>query len=116
MGAEVIEEVKGTAVRDISARASDITNDMTLGQLIDVSGNKILGMVADSTISGLSEDINGLAVNQLYADNIYTSSAKAEALRASFLRLKAARNITPQAREKSFSIRLTSITARTAKS
>lgn len=78
MGAEVIEEVKGTAVRDISARASDITNDMTLGQLIDVSGNKILGMIADSTISGLSEDINGLAVNQLYADNIYTSSAKAE--------------------------------------
>lgn len=69
------EEIKGTSVNDISSRAEGLTHDLTLGEIIDVSGNKILEMIADSTIDGLSEDINGLAINELYADSIYASAS-----------------------------------------
>lgn len=66
---------KGTKVGDMSSRATGITKDLTIGQLMNISGNKILDKIKDSTIESLSEDINGLAVNELYAENIYSPSS-----------------------------------------
>lgn len=71
-------EIKGTSINDVSVRAERITSDLTIGQLMDVTGNSMLEMLADSTIDGLSEDINKLAVNQLYASSIYASGKSAE--------------------------------------
>lgn len=68
------EEIEGTKVAQISKRTNGIMNDLTIGQIIDVSGNKILSMMGGSTIASLADDINGLAVNELYAENIYSAS------------------------------------------
>lgn len=78
--AEVYAEelIAGTAVKDVSARVSGLTHDLTIGQLMGVSDNKILKAISRSTISSLSEDINSLAVNELYADNIYGDDASGE--------------------------------------
>lgn len=68
------EEIEGTKVAQISKRTNGIMNDLTIGQIIDVSDNKILSMMGGSTIASLADDINGLAVNELYAENIYSAS------------------------------------------
>lgn len=72
------QPISGTAVKDVSARVSGLTADLTIGQLMGVSDNKILRAISGSTINSLSSDINSLAVNELYADNIYGSDASGE--------------------------------------
>lgn len=71
-------KIEGTAVKDVSARVSGLTSDMTIGQLMGVSDNKILRAISHSTIKTLSADINSLAVNELYADNIYGADPSAQ--------------------------------------
>lgn len=70
-----IVAIKGTKVGDMSDRARGIIKDLTIGQLMNISGNKILDKIKNSTIESLSEDIDGLAVNELYAENIYSNSS-----------------------------------------
>ena len=48
-----------------------VTRDLKIGQLMDVSGNKFLEAVGNSTVASLPADIQKLSVNQLYAQDIY---------------------------------------------
>lgn len=67
----IYEQIGGTAISGISPRMDGVTNDLTLGELLNTDGNNLLDSLSKSTISSLSTDINKLSVNQLYADSIY---------------------------------------------
>ncbi len=66
-----VTDVKGTTVNGINDRVSGVTRDLKIGQLMDVSGNKFLEAVGNSTVASLPADIQKLSVNQLYAQDIY---------------------------------------------
>lgn len=74
----VAADICGTTVMNVNERISGVTEDITIGQLMDVSGNKLLEAISDSTVSSLPNDINNLAINELYADNIYGNAAAGE--------------------------------------
>ena len=64
--------VPGTKINEINARITGLMNDLTIGELIKIpEGNAIMNAVKDSTINSLSDDINNLTINELYADKIY---------------------------------------------
>ena len=67
------EKVTGTTVKNVSDRVEGVTRDLKIGSLIgDVSNNKLLNSIKNSTIESLSDDINNLSVNELYAEDIYS--------------------------------------------
>lgn len=62
----------GTAVTGVNGRIDGVTKDLTIGELMQVDeSNTILSSLKDSTISTLSDDINKLAINTLYAEQVY---------------------------------------------
>lgn len=70
--AECTINVEATRVNDVSDRISSLTNDLTIGQLIDIDeDNTVLKAVAGSTISNLSDAVAQISINKLYADQIY---------------------------------------------
>ncbi len=72
------QEVQGTKINQVNERVSGITNDLTIGELMEVDeGNIFLKAISGSTISSLAGDISKLSVNELYAENIYSSSKDA---------------------------------------
>ncbi len=64
--------IKGTTVNGISDVISGLQDDLTIGELIDVDpSNKVLNAISGSTITGLSDRVNTLSVQEIYADAIY---------------------------------------------
>ena len=65
-----------TLIGDISTRIDGLMNDLTLGEIIDISPeNTILYALSDSTINSLSADIEQLSIQQLFASDIYGKDA-----------------------------------------
>lgn len=68
------EPLGGTKINDINARIDGLMDDLTIGELIPGAaegGNTILRALRDSTVNTLSDDIDNLTINELYADEIY---------------------------------------------
>lgn len=65
--------VYGITVNKISDQISGITENLTLGELIniDTDNDFILGSLSDKKLSELPDEINKLTIQQLYADAIY---------------------------------------------
>lgn len=72
------EKVTGTTINGINDRISGLMEELSLGELLgDISAdNKILNALKDSTINNLSSAIDGLTINELYSDNIYSGGLK----------------------------------------
>lgn len=73
------EPVPGTKINQISARIDGLMDELTIAELLPAGAtedNTILRALGNSTINGLSEDINALTVNELYADEIYGEAAE----------------------------------------
>lgn len=63
---------EGTLINDVGSRVEGLTNDLTIGAIIDIDeGDRILSLVADSTINDLSTTISQITVQDMYADEIY---------------------------------------------
>ncbi len=76
-GTEVVE-VSGTKIGNIGDQVSGITENLTVAELIGedkIQNNRILSLVANSTISELPDTINSLSVQDMYADEIYEEYA-----------------------------------------
>ncbi|MDE6505364.1 MAG: hypothetical protein K2L42_05790 [Clostridia bacterium] len=72
-----------------SLSVGDLQNGLDVGSLkiseiMDVNGNKILEMLADSTIDTLGSDIASLTVNEMYAADIYGTDTKKLATSSDF--------------------------------
>lgn len=66
------EPEAATKINEINTRIDGIMEDLTLGELIEIDGsNTVLNALRNSTVNNLSEDINNLTINELYADEIY---------------------------------------------
>lgn len=68
-------------VEILSLSVGNLQNGIDVGSLkiseiMDVNGNKILEMLADSTIDTLGADIATLTVNEMYASDIYGTDTK----------------------------------------
>ena len=71
------EEVSGTKINDVTGRVNGITKDLTIGELMDVGeSNMIMKAISGSTIESLPRDIENLAVNELYAESIYSANSQ----------------------------------------
>ena len=69
-GTEV--EVSGTKIGNIGDRVDGLTSDLTIGEIVTIgTDDKILSLVADSTIDNLSETISQISVQDMYAGEIY---------------------------------------------
>lgn len=64
-------EITGTGLNTVSDRVGGVTSDLKIGAIINVSDNKLLEAIENSTIESLPADIANLSVNELYADEIY---------------------------------------------
>lgn len=75
----VMTEVPGTKIADIGKQVDGLTATLTIDELIEINpDDRILSLVADSTIDGLSDTIAAITVQDMYADTIYESSAEAD--------------------------------------
>ncbi len=64
----------GTTLNDVGARVEGMTETLKIKDLIIINENdKILNLVADSTIDGLSTTIMNITVQDMYAEEIYAS-------------------------------------------
>lgn len=65
--------IGGTTVGEIGSRMKGLMEDMTVGELINLSddNNIILNALKDSTINNIGKTIEALTLNELYADEIY---------------------------------------------
>ena len=62
----------GTTLNAVGDRVDSLTSTLRIGDLITIYENdRILNLVADSTIDGLSETVMSITVQDLYADEIY---------------------------------------------
>lgn len=70
-------ELGGTTVGEISDRIDGLMNDMTLGELLNITddSNIILNAIKDATINTIDETIQQLTLNELYADEAYKNPA-----------------------------------------
>lgn len=65
-------EVSGTKIADIGTQVDGLTQTLTIGELVEINkDDKILSLVSDSTIDGLSDTIANITVQDMYADEIY---------------------------------------------
>lgn len=65
-------EVDGTTLNGVGKRTGQLTEDMTIGSLVKIDpDDRILSLVADSTIADLSTTIMEISVQDMYADEIY---------------------------------------------
>lgn len=67
--------INATGVKTVNSRVSGVMSDLKIGQLLNVSGNKILENLQYSTINSLSDDISALTVQQMYTDKVYGTTA-----------------------------------------
>ena len=66
------DKVEGTTLNGVGERTGQLTKDMTIGSLVEIKENdRILSLVADSTIADLSTTIMDISVQDMYADEIY---------------------------------------------
>lgn len=65
------KDIKATGVKTVNSRVSGVMNDLKIGQLLNVGGNKILENLQYSTINSLSDDISALTVQQMYSERVY---------------------------------------------
>ncbi|MCD8294759.1 MAG: hypothetical protein LUE27_05925 [Clostridia bacterium] len=67
------ESAAGTTVTQVETRMDGIMNDLTIGEIVDVSSmdNEIVNMVAGSTIGSFATDIGNMTMNQLFCNDIY---------------------------------------------
>lgn len=65
--------VQGTTIGEIISRISGITDDLTIGEIVDISDDNsiILNVIKNSTINNIGKTIDALTFNELYADEIY---------------------------------------------
>ena len=72
MNAASDAEIEVTTLNGVGKRTAQLTEDMTIGSLVDIKENdRILSLVADSTIANLSTTIMNISVQDMYADEIY---------------------------------------------
>ena len=65
-------EIECTTLNGVGKRTGQLTKDMTIGSLVEIKdGDRILSLVADSTIADLSTTIMNISVQDMYADEIY---------------------------------------------
>ena len=65
-------KIEGTTLNGVGERTGQLTKDMTIGSLVEIKDNdRILSLVADSTIAELSTTITNISVQDMYADEIY---------------------------------------------
>lgn len=66
------KEIAATGVKEVNSRVSGVTNDLTIGQLLNPDdSNTLLKHLENATISTLGTDIGKLSINELYAEEIY---------------------------------------------
>ena len=64
----------GTTLNTVADRVDSLTSTLKIKDLITIDpSDKILSLVADSTIDGLSQTVMNITVQDLYADEIYAS-------------------------------------------
>jgi hypothetical protein len=65
--------VAGTKVNDVSDKVSNLTKELTLGEIIKDIGkdNKVLYAIKDNVIDDIPSAINNLAIQEIYYDEIY---------------------------------------------
>ena len=66
-------EVPVVGINDLQSRINGLMNDLTIGEIIpDIPENDmLLGAIKDSTINSLSDDLQKIAIQQLFADDVY---------------------------------------------
>lgn len=65
-----------TNLSDVSKQVARLTSTLKIKDIITIDeSNKLLSAVSDSTIEELPSYIENMAINELYADNIYGDSA-----------------------------------------
>ena len=80
--------VSGTKIADIGDQVEGLTGTLTIGEIIGEENinedDRILGLVADSTIDNLSDTIASLTVQEMYAEEIYGSNGWITATQENF--------------------------------
>ena len=68
-------EVDGVKIADLQGRVDGITSALTIGEIIgedNISADdKLLNMIKDSTVDGLSDTFDSLSVQNLFSEEIY---------------------------------------------
>lgn len=72
------EAVKGVTVVEVPAQINNITDNLTIGEIIDVGDNLILGSLGDKKLSELTTAIDELTLQQLYYNAIYIAGTDPE--------------------------------------
>lgn len=91
-------DVPATTIDGVSDRVESITDDLTLGELIsDIDENRVLSGLKNSTINSLAHDIDHLALQSLYADEIYGEVGADGVMRATMK--KAVETVTDESKE-----------------
>lgn len=80
--------VTGTKIADIGDQVEGLTGTLTIGEIIGEENinedDRILGLVADSTIDNLSDTVASLTVQEMYAEEIYGSNGWITATQENF--------------------------------
>ncbi len=73
---ELTQPVAGTTINGVADRAGRLTNDLTLRDVINITGddNTILNELADSKICDMSKSIDNLTLQKIFTDEIYSGT------------------------------------------
>ncbi len=59
-------------LENVKERVAGVCEELTIGEIVPVNDdNRILGSIKNSTVNTISDDINNLCIQQLFADEVY---------------------------------------------
>ncbi|MDE7265085.1 MAG: hypothetical protein K2N52_02285, partial [Clostridia bacterium] len=57
---------------NVKTRVNGVCEELTIGEIVPLAeGDRILGSIKNSTVNSISEDINNLCIQQIFADEVY---------------------------------------------
>ncbi|MDE5943340.1 MAG: hypothetical protein K2H30_03935 [Clostridia bacterium] len=62
-------------LENAKTRVQGVCEELTIGEMVPLTeGDRILGSIKNSTVNTISEDINNLCIQQIFANEVYASS------------------------------------------
>lgn len=59
-------------LENVKERVNGVCNELTIGEMVPISsGDRILGSIKNSTVNTISQDINNLCIQQIFANEVY---------------------------------------------
>ncbi|MDE7265301.1 MAG: hypothetical protein K2N52_03405, partial [Clostridia bacterium] len=72
-------------LENAKTRVQGVCEELTIGEMVPLTeGDRILGSIKNSTVNTISEDINNLCIQQIFANEVYASSTPDDGTAVSF--------------------------------